>query len=108
MADHNPRNSGGIAMFAVRRLGLVALVGLAALWTAGAGAQQVYRIVGPDGRVTFSDRPPTDPAAKTAAAPSVSVSASANASLPFELRNVASRYPVTLYSGQECGACVSG
>jgi len=95
-------------MFPVRRLGLVALVGLAALWTAGAGAQQVYRIVGPDGRVTFSDRPPTDPAAKAASAPTVALSSGGNASLPFELRNVANRYPVTLYSGQDCGACVSG
>lgn len=95
-------------MFAVGRVGLFALVGLAALWTAGAGAQQVYRIVGPDGRVTFSDRPPADPAAKSATAPTMSLAAGANASLPFELRNVTNRYPVTLYSGQECGACNNG
>lgn len=95
-------------MIAVGRVGLFALVGLAALWTAGAGAQQVYRIVGPDGRVTFSDRPPADPAAKTATAPTMSLSSTANASLPFELRNVTNRYPVTLYSGQDCSACNSG
>jgi glutaredoxin len=95
-------------MFAVGRVGLFALVGLAALWTASAGAQQVYRIVGPDGRVTFSDRPPADPAAKAAAAPTMALSSSPNAALPFELRNVTNRYPVTLYTGQDCGACVNG
>ena len=39
--------------------GLVLVLGLAAL---SASAQGVYRIVGPDGRVTYSDQPP--PAAK--------------------------------------------
>ncbi|QJW85831.1 DUF4124 domain-containing protein [Ramlibacter terrae] len=78
----------------------------------GVGAQQVYRIVGPDGRVTFSDRPPEN-AAKAAPAPTVAMpsgggGASTGASLPFELRNVANRYPVTLYSGNDCGPCASG
>ena len=40
------------------RVRVAALVALA-LWGSVAAAQ-VYRIVGPDGRVTFSDRPPPD------------------------------------------------
>ena len=37
--------------------------------TAGlAGAQQVFRIVGPDGKVTFSDKPPAEPGARAALA----------------------------------------
>lgn len=81
------------------------LAALAALPWAGAQAQQVYRIVGPDGKVTFSDRAPdtqTAPASVGNAA-----AASAGAGLPFELREVANRYPVTLYTGNDCTPCVS-
>lgn len=39
-----------------RGLGLAVLATLAC----GVGAQQVYRIVGPDGRILFSDQPPPD------------------------------------------------
>lgn len=78
-----------------------------------AGAQQVYRIVGPDGRVTFSDKPPTDPAVRAAPAPVVPMTASpsvtgSGAGLPSQLRQVASRYPVTLYTGADCPPCVAG
>lgn len=74
---------------------------------ASAQAQSVYRIVGPDGRVTFSDRPPAD---ATSAQPSRTVNtgpAAANAALPLELRQVANRFPVTLYTGSDCAPCTS-
>ncbi len=70
-------------------------------------AQGVYRIVGPDGRVTFSDQPPAAdvaPRAPAAAAPSTP----GNAQLPFTLRQVVTRYPVTLYTGTDCAPCNSG
>jgi glutaredoxin len=72
-------------------------------------AQAVYRIVGPDGKVTFSDRPPPE-AARTAAAPGASAAAAGSGlgALPYELRQVASRFPVTLYTGTNCGPCASG
>ena len=72
-------------------------------------AQGVYRIVGPDGKVSFSDQPPPD--AKAAAKLNVGggSSAAANrASLPFELQQVASKYPVTLYTSSACGPCDNG
>lgn len=87
------------------------LAGLAATaWVPAASAQQVYRIVGPDGRVTFSDKPPTEPNAKSAPSSTAPLTSSgaAGGSLPFELRQVASRYPVTLYTGPNCGPCGSG
>jgi glutaredoxin len=94
------------------RLHVVAgLIGLAAviLFAPLANAQQVYRIVGPDGRVTFSDKPPPEPNAKVAPVVPLSGSASANgAGLPFELRQVASKYPVTLYTAGDCGPCGAG
>lgn len=84
------------------------LLGLAAAWSAPAGAQQIFRIIGADGRVTFTDRAPVDPGAKVAPAAVVGMgSAEAGAGLPFELRNVASRFPVTLYTGANCIPCAS-
>lgn len=79
-------------------LGLVSVSGL---------AQGVYRIVGPDGRVSYSDQPPPASAAK----PVAGTSAAANgggAELPFELRQVVGRYPVTLYTSSDCAPCNSG
>ena len=71
-------------------------------------AQQVFRIVGPDGKVTFSDKPP--PAASNArvtTAPTDGARGAAVAALPFELRRVAGQFPVTLYTGDNCGPCAS-
>ncbi|MDO8374767.1 MAG: glutaredoxin domain-containing protein [Polaromonas sp.] len=71
-------------------------------------AQPVYRIVGPDGKVTFSDKPPPAASnAKVTAAGADGARGVATASLPFELRKVAGQYPVTLYSGDNCGPCAS-
>lgn len=90
----------------------LALLALAALAMTAAHAQTVYRIVGPDGRVTFSDKPPvsndkandkvtaTDRTGRT-----LDISGTA---LPFELRQIVSRYPVTLYSASNCAPCASG
>ena len=95
---------------AVKLLTLNALIFMAGNVLAPlAQAQQVYRIVGPDGKVTFSDQPP--PAAITAkvsAAKGSPAGGVASASLPFELKQVASKYPVTLYSGDNCGPCGAG
>lgn len=70
-------------------------------------AQGVYRIVGPDGRVTFSDQPPAADAAPRAPA-ATGPSAAGNAQLPYTLRQVVSRYPVTLYTSADCAPCNSG
>ena len=75
--------------------------------TSISNAQPVYRIVGPDGKVTFSDKPPAETKAKVTAAASASGGGVANAALPFELRQVAQKYPVTLYTGENCGPCQS-
>ena len=37
-------------------------IGLGALLLAGTAQAQVYRVVGPDGRVTYSDKPTAQPA----------------------------------------------
>jgi len=70
-------------------------------------AQAVYRNVDKNGKVTFSDQPPT--ASTQPAAPRTGASTVAtNAGLPYELRQVAQRYPVTLYTGEECAPCGAG
>ncbi len=86
---------------------ILALGALLAGTAAVTNAQQVYRIVGPDGKVTFSDKPLAETNAKVTAATGSSGGGVATASLPFELRQVVQRYPVTLYTGDNCGPCQS-
>ena len=90
-----------------------AIAGLAGLLAAGVlaplHAQQVYRIVGPDGKVTFSDKPPLDARANAqTTTPSGAAGGGSGPALPFELRNVVNRFPVTLYTGPNCAPCGSG
>lgn len=74
-----------------------------------ASAQTIYRIVGADGKVTFSDKPPVDTAKATAMNSSGrTVGAAESNALPFELRQIVTRYPVTLYSAAGCVPCNSG
>ena len=85
-----------------------AFAGLTLLLIAGATlAQPVYRNVDKNGKVTFSDQPPSAnaPAAPARAGNSV---ASAGGGLPYELRQVVQRYPVTLYANEDCGPCAAG
>ncbi|MCX7257126.1 MAG: DUF4124 domain-containing protein [Polaromonas sp.] len=83
-------------------LGVIALA--AGLASPLAQAQQVYRIVGPDGKVTFSDlRPLTDAKVNETAAKGTGGASAAG--LPFELKQIAQKYPVLLYTGDNCGPC---
>ena len=92
-----------------------------------------YKVVGPDGSVTYTDRAPTEagvkvqpmrrdgslpaptaaaattPAAAAAASTTVAgnAAAAAQAALPFQLRGVVARFPVTLYSTADCAPCAS-
>lgn len=66
---------------------------------ASAMGQSVYRNVDKNGKVTFSDQPPAANVAPTAAR---GASAGATgAGLPYEIRQVMQRYPVTLYTSDE-------
>lgn len=70
-------------------------------------AQTVYKVVGADGKVTFSDKPPVASANATVTGAGGKVLAGGPA-LPFELRQVVSKYPVTLYTSSNCVPCGSG
>jgi len=90
---------------------MLALITVAASLAAPAlQAQPVYRSVGADGKVTFSDRPPlaeTGASARTAS-PSATVGNAGAQNLPYELRQAAQKYPVVLYTSAECTPCAAG
>ena len=68
-----------------------------------------YKLIGPDGKVTYTDREPT--AAEGRVVPLGSRAAAqqpqaADVDLPFELRQPTARYPVTLYTtANACEPC---
>jgi glutaredoxin len=62
-------------------------------------SQAQYKVIGPDGKVTYTDRPPTTSDGKVTALGARGTSPVAtDAALPLELRQPAARYPVTLYT----------
>ncbi|MFY7855567.1 MAG: glutaredoxin domain-containing protein [Rubrivivax sp.] len=93
-------------------LGLAVALAIAlgmALCAGGALAQ--YKVVGPDGSVTYTDRPPTGatqvrPLQRSATAPAAPELG--DPALPPLLRQLALRYPVTLYTTPDCPACDEG
>lgn len=76
-------------------------------FTSAPSAQSVYRIVGPDGKVTFSDKAPVSAqhGKVSDVGEGANVVSSGSNSLPFELRQVASKFPVTLYTTNPCEPC---
>ena len=80
------------------RLAAVAML----LGGAAVGALAQYKIVGPDGKVTYTDKPPTPqdirPGTGTPAQ-------SGTGGLPFETRQAMTKYPVTLFTTKNCPGC---
>jgi glutaredoxin len=66
-------------------------------------AQAQYKVVGPDGKVTYTDRPPASAAKVTSLSGRGGETGPTDLALPLELRQPASKYPVTLYTVS--GAC---
>jgi len=78
-----------------------------------------YKVIGADGSVTYTDRPPSTPNVKIttlgreslAALPAQAAAQATTgneAALPFELRQATTRFPVTLYTAADCAPCDSG
>lgn len=65
-------------------------------------AQQVYKSVDKNGRVTYSEVPPAPGSENKLAAGSAP-----STSLPYALQQVVSRYPVTLYTSADCAPCIT-
>jgi glutaredoxin len=68
------------------------------------GAFAQYKYAGPDGRITYSDRPPP-PSAKVLNEKKPVDTAGSAPALPYELQQAVTKYPVTLYSGNRCAPC---
>jgi len=78
-----------------------------ALLLAVTGVQAQFKVVGADGKVTYTDREPSQPEGKVTALGAKAPVQAAEPDLPFELRQVASKYPVTLYTTSgSCDPCV--
>lgn len=75
-------------------------------------AQPLYRNVDRNGKVTYSDQPsaadarPATPGGGNVTA--IGGGGNTGAGLPYELRQVVQRYPVTIYTSDECGPCSAG
>ncbi len=68
-----------------------------------------YKVVGPDGKVTYTDRPPiTERGNKITALGAGGAAVAESVALPLELRQAVSRYPVTLYVTSNCEPCDTG
>lgn len=89
------------------RLTAVALPLLAAtLMVSSPNAWALYKVVGPDGKVSYSDRPPANTSSQRVK--TLASGGSSTAGLPYELAQVVGRFPVVLYAFKSCAGCDQG
>lgn len=83
---------------------------LAAVLLVGATlpALALYKVVQPDGSVTYTDRPPAAGSGRIITLGRNAAPAEPEAVFPLELRQPAQRYPVTVYTAPDCAPCDSG
>lgn len=93
------------ASFARLIAGAATLIAVAGPVTVG--AQPIYRHLDRNGQVVFSDQPPTANAQPVAPSGASALDGGA-AGLPYELRQVVQRYPVTIYTRDNCEPCDAG
>jgi glutaredoxin len=85
------------------------LAALLLMTTSTIWAQTIFRSVDANGRITYSDKPPVAAAKSERSAATGAGDDDANTALPYLLRQAASAFPVTLYTGPSCGEpCNSG
>ncbi len=87
-------------------LSLATSVAAVSLFTA-LPAHALYKVVGPDGKVTYTDRPAASTESKVQQV-GAGGSVANDVALPLELRQAAQRYPVTLYVAPDCSPCDAG
>lgn len=89
----------------MRALVVLSAIG-AALAAAAAPAFAQYKIVGPDGRVTYTDRPPQ--AGQGRSVPLGRAGSEPSVTLPLAVREPMQRFPVVLYTIANCQPCDAG
>lgn len=80
---------------------------LLSLVVSASAQAQLYKWVGPDGKITYSDTPPPA-SAKKVEEKSVTTNSASTAGMSFELAEAVRNHPVTLYTTNNCEACDSG
>jgi glutaredoxin len=83
----------------------IKIIAILAIITQASGqlyAQQVYKSVDKNGRVTYSEVAPLPGSGEKLTGDSA-----ASVALPYALQQVVSRYPVTLYTTADCGPCIN-
>jgi len=78
---------------------------IALLTGASSSAWALYKVVGPDGKVTYTDRPPGEAAGTTTTIGGSGTPSSSGPSLPYELRQAVARFPVSLHTSADCDLC---
>ncbi|MBX9715514.1 MAG: DUF4124 domain-containing protein, partial [Burkholderiaceae bacterium] len=86
------------------RASMLTTASLLVLFTLPGFAQQ-YKVIGADGKVTYTDRPPASAGDRVSPLKPHSVTSDPDAALPAELRQATQRYPVTLYVTENCPPC---
>lgn len=89
--------------FPLTRLVIAAML-LAQAWPALA----LYKVVQPDGSVTYTDRPPAAGSGRIITLGRGAAVVASDVALPLELRLARQRYPVTLYTSPDCAPCDNG
>jgi len=71
-------------------------------------AYAMYKVVGPDGKVTYTDVPPSGSGSRVVPMGQATTPNAPEVSLPGELRQAMTRFPVTLYAAANCEPCEAG
>ena len=77
------------------------------LMVAASAHAQLYKWVGPNGKVTYSDVPPPASASRVETKP-VGAGNVNTGGLPYEVAEAAKNHPVTLYTARSCVPCDDG
>lgn len=87
---------------------IVRLLAAALLLATALPAAALYKIVQPDGSISYTDRPPPAGSGRITTVGSDDAPSAQAAVLPQELRRAAQRYPVTLFTSPGCTPCDDG
>ena len=99
---HSPRRLLGLSKNLNIATKIIAVLIIITLASSLLHAQQVYKSVDKNGRVTYSEVPPLP-----GTGDKLTGDSAANVALPYALQQVVSRYPVTLYTAAECAPCIN-
>ena len=99
MRGVSQRNTAMRAHFAI-----IAALGVAAIASTQAGAQQMYRWVDNDGKIHYTQNPPPRDAAKSVQQRRLNPGGppAGSEQMPFAVRQAVENFPVTLFTSPDC------